>query len=188
MFSVLTRTSNRPNFFLHCRESVKAQTLPAWHIVSTDDPNDTYLDADKIVEVMPETGRGHNLYLNTMRLYVPADHPFVIFLDDDDRFFRNDALEIIRDAIFTADSLVLWRVKMPDGRIIPEREGPPVFGEITGIGCAFHVKNWVNWQNVTGADFLVIQELYRKLKPVWIETVLTEMMQIGGGNRTDHVY
>lgn len=185
MFSILTRTSNRPNLFRKCLESVKGQTLPAWHIVSTDDVNDTYPCGDEIVPVMHEPGRGHNLYLNTMRLYVPASHPFVIFLDDDDRFSRPDALEIIRDAIFTANSLVLWRVQMPDGRIIPDREGPPVFGEITGIGCAFHVKHWVNWQNVPGSDFLVIQELYHKLKPVWIDTVLTEMMQIGGGQRQD---
>lgn len=181
MFTILTRTSNRPNYFARCRQSVKDQTIQAYHIVSTDDPTDTYPEGDKIVQVEPAIGRGHNLYFNTMRLYVPSEFPFIIHLDDDDRFSSPFVLEIIRDHIQHSGNLILWKVRAPD-RLIPERVGQhPVFGEISGIGFAVHVKHWINWQSVPGGDFLVIDHYYRKLKPVWIDTVLTEF-QTGAGN------
>lgn len=187
MFSVLTRTSNRPNYFANCRRSVLGQTLKPYHIVSTDNDADQYPEGDAIVKVMNEPGRGHNLYFNTMRNYVPADFQFIIHLDDDDKFTCPDALEIIREAIFTANSLVLWRVDMGDGRVLPERlYEPPKFGHITGIGFAVHLKNWVNWEGIPGGDFKVINHYYHTLKPVWIDEVLTAMQtRSGNGARKD---
>lgn len=188
MFTVLTRTSNRPRLFHECWKSVLNQTILPYHIVSTDDPNDTYPEGDCIVQVERAPGRGHNLYFNTMRYHVPADHPWIVFLDDDDRFTTPHALEIIRENMWTANSLLLWRVVAPSGRLIPSDNNfgnPPVFGDITGIGFCFHVRHWVNWQAVPGGDFLVISELYKKLKPIWIDSILTEMIQVGHGNRHD---
>lgn len=188
MFSILTRTINRPRLFAKCRESITAQTLPPYHIVSTDDPEDHYPEGDCIVKVEHAPGRGHNLYLNTMRPYVPPEHSFVIFLDDDDRFTTPNALEIIREHILTASSIILWRVGHPELGAIPSKQNfgkPPVYGDITGIGVCFHVKHWIPWQSVPGGDFLVISELYRKLKPVWIDRILTEMIQVGHGLRQD---
>lgn len=192
MFTILTRTSNRPNFYAECLRSIQAQTLTPAMVVSRDDPEDTYMFRDStpiciVVNVDREPGRGHNLYFNTMRYYVPNSAPWVIHLDDDDRFAHSEALERIADAITDEDDLILWRVKMPFGRIIPDRIGErPRFGECTGIGFAVHVRHWHPWQAVAGGDFLVIDHYYRTLNPVWIDEVLTEFQAgPGGGSRTD---
>lgn len=189
MFTVLTRTANRPNFFAICRYSVLQQTISAHHIVSTDDPGDTYPEADQVIQVERLVGRGHNLYLNTMRLYVPVKSPWVIIIDDDDHFVINNALEIIKNHIVTEDNIILWRVYAPNRGTIPDTRHfgkQPVFGQITGIGFCIHVKNWVNWSNIAGSDFLVIDTLYRRLQPVWIDEILTAFQSgHGGGQRID---
>lgn len=189
MFTVLTRTSNRPRYFTVCRESVFRQTVKPYWIVSTDDDNDTYLyddpRPDQVIRVQREQGRGSNLYFNTMRLYVPGLAPWVIHLDDDDQFTHDRALEVIQQHIPHENALILWRVQIPE-RIIPPIGEPPTFGHITGIGFAVHVKHWHNWQAVSGGDFKVIDHYYRTLQPVWIDQVLTQFQSApGGGLRQD---
>lgn len=191
MFTILTRTANRPRFFGECRRSIHAQTMPAYMVISRDDPTDTYMFQGDgpdctVIDVDREPGRGHNLYFNTMRYYVPKTAPWVIHLDDDDRFTHPQALERICNAITGENDLILWKVQMP-GRVIPSTIGErPRYGEITGIGFAVHVRHWHNWQSVTGSDFLVIDHYYTKLNPVWIDEILTEFQAgPGAGARMD---
>ena len=158
------------------------QSVESYHIVSTDNPNDTYPEGDKIISVEYSKGRGHNLYFNTMRYYVPAEFPVVIHLDDDDRFTTKTALERIRLHFQSHQNVVFWKVRGPGGIFIPDDwDKFPVFGNCTGIGFAVHVKNWINWQSVPGGDFMVIEHYFRTLKPVFIDEVLTEF-QAGAGH------
>lgn len=193
MFTILTRTANRPNFYARCMASINEQTtsMDTYRIVSRDNTHDTYMYNDPspniVIEMNQEAGRGHNLYFNTMRLYVQSDFPWIIHLDDDDRFTRPDALQIIADHIQHNNQLILWRVRAHD-RIIPEHLGHrPMFGDITGIGFAVHAKHWINWQAVPGGDFLVIDQYYRTLEPVWIDEILTEFQSLPGGGRREDI-
>lgn len=159
------------------------QTRRAFHIVSTDDPADTYPGGDLILKVGKQPGRrGANLYFNEMVKKVPAAFPYVMFLDDDDRFATPTAVDTICRYISSPDDLLLWRVDLGD-RVVPpvERMGcDPAPGEITGIGVAFHIKNWVDWEPVDFGDYKAIHYLYRRLRPVWIPHILTRM-QTGPG-------
>lgn len=186
MFTVFTRTSNRPQCFQRCRMSVLAQSEKAYHLISSDDPNDEYPQGDKIIRVAHLPGRGHNLYFNIMRHHAPPQSPWCVFLDDDDMFAHPNALKAVRAAIQSEDSLILWRVKI-GSNIIPRRFGQtPVLGDVTGIGFCLHLKHWIDWPGTTAGDFAVIQEYYRKLDPVWIDEVLTQMQwKPGGGKRMD---
>lgn len=182
MFTVITRTANRPRFFAACRRSVLGQRRQPYHIVVSDNPNDDYMEGDRVVRVQHEDGRGHNLYFNLARLHIPASHPWVIFLDDDDAFDTPDALDIIAENILRTDDLVLWQVQFPD-RLVPGEMIylPPQAGHITGIGFCYHSAHWIDWKPYACGDFLVINELYAQLRPVWIDRVLTKM-QIGPGH------
>ena len=187
-FTIITRTSARPRFFARCRASVLAQTHKNYfHLVVSDDPADHYPEGDFVALVEQLPGRGHNLYFNEAARYIPASHPWVIFLDDDDHFTTPDALERIAAAIDTDDDMALWQVQFPHGLIPGDMAGlPPQPGNITGIGFCYHAKHWRNWQARSFGDFFVINELYHTLRPVWLHEVLTGLQSAPGfGLRMD---
>lgn len=187
MFTVITRTSNRPRFFSECRRSVVLQSEKVFHLVSCDNPADLdYIKADKIVQLPRAEGRGHNLYFNALRQHVPASHPWIIFLDDDDRM-KPGALSLIKSAITGENDMVLWRVQFDDGRLVPASIGiPPTPGNISGIGFCYHVRHWVDWPGMAFGDYYVIYKLYNRLNPVWLPDVLTGLQAAPGmGQRQD---
>jgi len=188
MFSILTRTSNRPNFFRTCRQSVLDQTVTAFHLIATDDEAGSYPEGDRIITVEKQQGRAHNLYFNTMRWWVPQWAPWVIHLDDDDQFTSPHALGFIRQHIKTENDLVLWQVDLGNpGPVIPRAFGKqPRKGDISGIGFAVHVRHWEPWQGIPCGDYEVITRYYNKLNPVWIRQVLTSCQAgAGHGDRRD---
>ena len=127
-------------------------------------------------------GRGSNLYFNTLRPYIPKKSPWVMFLDDDDHFLQPNAIETIQNSIQTDDDLLLWQVQFPWGLVPGLAFGqPPKPGNITGIGFCYHSKHWVDWVPVPFGDYFVIAELYMRLRPVWIDSVLTGL-QSGPGH------
>lgn len=187
MFTVITRTSGRPNFFARCRRSVLEQGPDVFHLVGCDDPADTYPEGDKVVALDAYPGRGHNLYFNTLSYYVPKSHPWVLFLDDDDHFTTPDALRTIREHITGDQDLLLWQVQFPDGRLVPDQVGrQPEAGNISGLGFCYHIQHWINWPGMALGDFFVISQLHRTLKPVWLPQVLTGLQaEPGMGRRND---
>lgn len=181
MFTVITRTSNRPKFFERCRRSVLEQGPGVFHLVGSDDAADTYPEGDKVVALDAYPGRGHNLYFNTLKYYVPKSHPWVLFLDDDDHFTTPAAIETIREHITSQQDLLLWQVQFPDGRVVPDQVGRlPEAGNISGLGFCYRVDRWVNWPGMPLGDFFVISRLHKILNPVWIPQVLTGL-QAGPG-------
>lgn len=189
MITVITRTANRSRYFAECRRSVLAQTLRPYHLIVSDTPEDEYPDGDRVVRVQHLDDRGHNQYFNIARLHVPASHPWVIFLDDDDAFSTPDAVATIAAAIRSANDMVLWQVDFHN-RIIPGGMIylSPQVGKISGIGFCYHVSNWVDWKPYACGDFLVIDELYQILRPVWIDQILTKIQrEPGHGKRMDSI-
>lgn len=189
-FTIITRTSARPNFFARCRASLLSQTHKNYfHLVVSDDLSDKYPigQGDLLLRVKPLAGRGHNTYFNLAAEHIPPSHPWVIFLDDDDELISRHALEIIANAIHDADNILLWQVLFPDCILPGQRFGlPPEPGQITGIGFCYHVSHWIDWLPLPLGDFAVIQELYQELRPVWINQILTGMqVGPGHGNRQD---
>jgi len=188
MFTVITRTANRPKFFSQCRRSITTQTERPYHLVGHDVADDlAYIKADTSVFLESAIGRGHNLYFNTLKHYVPSNHPWIIFLDDDDHFTTPDAIMKIKNSIIDENSLILWQVQFPAGRVVPASVGhPPQPGEISGLGFCYHVKHWVNWPGTAFGDYFVISQLYNRLQPIWIPEVLTGLQaEPGGGRRED---
>lgn len=186
MITVITRTANRPRYFAECRRSVLEQTERAYHIVISDTPEDDYMDGDLVLRVPRQEGRGHNLYFNEAARHIPRSHPWVMFLDDDDAFATRRALQMIRERIYDANSMVLWQVQFPD-RQIPGGSMylPPQPGNISGIGFCYHSKHWEDWKPEAYGDYFVIKALYSHLHPVWVNAVLTKVQQIGAGLRLD---
>lgn len=184
LINVITRTSNRPRAFARARESVLAQEFDGevCHMVTTDDPNDKYVESDLILKVQPENVEfPPNLYVNEALALVETG--WVVFLDDDNIFLRPDALQIIAEHATDVYSLLLFKVKLL-GRDIPTYNWckPPVEGDIDTHCFAFHAKNraLARFSERYAGDFDSVSRLYEYLEPVWIDKVLAGSQRADG--------
>lgn len=191
LVNIITRTHGRPVFFKNCRESILNQTYKKInHIVGTDINCDYYDNAIKLSpkevqqpRLMPEYNTypaPWNLHLNELGTYVKDG--WVMYLDDDDVFCHKNALKFIVNNIDDDDQILLWRVKIninENGWIVPNNAafGKKIeAGNFSGIGMMFHSKHLpVDWGSWSYGDFRVASQLLtKKLKPRWIDLVLTE--------------
>jgi len=103
---IITRCSNRPNFFSQTYKSIKSQTYPnITHIVTYDTPEtlsylNKYTDLFKVsVERKPRLEVAHfpyNLYCNyAQEMVAKMPSGWIMYLDDDDIFTSNTAVEVI---------------------------------------------------------------------------------------------
>jgi hypothetical protein len=198
-FSILTRTSGRPNYFSNCCASINRQTYSNFsHLVCTDDADSIeYVKSNGIVPMFmyhdgSKLGRSvkhsfYNIYFNKMYPYV--NDGYVMFLDDDDMFTRNDSLEILASVISAADSpestLFLWQVLFPNGILVPTSTTDLNFkpGNLSGIGFCFHT-NYINtaiWDEYKESDFRVIHKLKIACDKVLVVPMVLTGVQRGAG-------
>lgn len=213
VINILIRTSNRPNYFKTCIESVFQQSYKNIKVFVSYDDLQTYeylklYKGIKTIRVFSKTEnypqqemqRGRqmnkfpaNLYLNNLKNQVRSG--YIIILDDDDCFTNPTSIQTIADNITGKDDLLFWRVQFPNNRLVPEDDyfgKPPAFCHITGIGFAFnhkyiHDAQWDSWK---GADFVVATKLFNAIpNKVYINKVLTGLQRTTGtggfGKRDD---
>lgn len=112
----------------------------------------------------------------------------VMFLDDDDCLKDENALQIIADNI-KANDLLFWRVKFPDGRLIPEdkywkmlKDGlSPYACQVSGIGFCYNTRfiEDVEWGYWTLGDYRVAKRLFELCdNKIFIDKVLTGMQDV----------
>ena len=208
--NILTRTSGRPKYFKKCIESIQNQSYPNInHLISVDDDaseeyvkeyTDNYIRVErykgKIPRWDPVIGARrpapYNLYLNDLRDQVKEG--WIMFLDDDDIFLKDNAVEEIINSINNEDELVLWKVKFPE-RIIP---GNLLFNKrmialnhFSMIGFMYNKKydDQAKFDYYSGGDFFFISQLAPKIPgSVWIDKVFTGIQRndsMGGFGRKD---
>lgn len=206
MFNVITRTNNRPKYFFLCHESIKKQcfvdnTITVNHYVTVDAPETheylKFYDDIKTIEVtkIPKKHGNefpYNLYLNTA--VTEVNDGWIIILDDDDKFYRNDSLKILKKYIENndEDTMFIWRVKV-GGRIVPSDinfdKKQIKRSDICNIGFMVHSKHKekLSWTNIRAGDFKLIQSLNNELNTVWINDILTSTNNNAGnfGNQRD---
>lgn len=204
-FNILVRTSNRPNYFRTCYESIMNQSCRNFRIFVSCDNDQTYdylkiYRKIKIIRVRkagpanypePDVLRGNslvkfpsNFYLN--KLMEQVKKGFILYLDDDDFLTGPTSLQTIADHISATDDLIFWRVQFPDGKLIPEDDyfgQPPAFWHISGIGFAFHNKYIKNaqWDGWKGGDYAVARKLYDAVpNKIYIDEPLTGLQRNKG--------
>jgi hypothetical protein len=211
VINILTRTSNRPNFFKINAESVKSQTYKnIKHIVSYDNDDDlNYLNKYEDITLVkinklklieeddspnPKTGKysPHNLYFNEMLKIV--DDGWVLYLDDDDYFINEDCVLKIVEAINknNEDTLIFWKFKLGDNLILPKiinKNNPPKLYNIGSCCVCFNFKhiNIIKWDAWKCSDFRIINNLFNNVnKNYFINEVLVIAPTPGLGNRIDY--
>lgn len=213
LVNILVRTSDRPKYFRSCYESIKGQTYKSVRIIVSYDNESTYDYLKKYKDILkvrvyplisdnyppPEIERDDyrkfppELYMNDLMQHVKSG--FIVYLDDDDCYVKENSLETIVKNITSEDDLLFWRVKFPEGKIIPEIGyfgNPPVFCHVSTIGFCFHSKYipFAQWDGWRGSDYLVASKLYKVIpNKIYINDILTGLQRTEGfggwGKRDD---
>lgn len=209
LINILTRTSNRPNYFANNVNSVKSQTYKnIKHYVSYDNDKDlSYInkhdsvvpikvDRDKLIKEdnygVFQTGKysPHNLYFN--ELLSNIENGWVIILDDDDQFINEYSVEKIVKEIDNKDSIIIWQMRYNNSnRVLPPLNlinQKPILGQIGSPCFTFNIEQLgdIKWDGWKCGDFRFIEKLYNKIpnKKI-IKEPLILINQIGLGNKID---
>ena len=171
MINILVRTSNRPNEFKKCIDSILSQTYEEFKVICCyDDLNSkeyiSKVNDDRLVSYFINLDScyhyKYNLYCNDLLNKVKSG--WIMFLDDDDMFTSNDALQTIMNYTNNINSLIFWKVLIKNKMIYPKNLNNISFGEIANSGFCFHssFKNYSRWECKRGSDFIFIKKLQRK--------------------------
>jgi len=207
LINILTRTSNRPNYFKECFNSVKTQTYKNInHIISVDnDETEEYVKqyTDNYIRVNPINkniipninGRNiapYELYLNDLRKEVKDG--WIMFLDDDDMLMINTSIQKIVNNILNDDQMLIWRVKFPN-RIIPEQiyfdKKQIVLNHFSMIGFMYHKKfdSYAKFDPYYGGDYFFAKQLEKIIpEKTWIDGIYTGLQRtnaMGGFGKRD---
>jgi hypothetical protein len=193
--NILVRTSNRPDYFAYCMESIKAQTYKNINVfVAKDDKSDytipykvypIYVKKQEVKEIKKDNYGipfPANLYFNELHKHVKSG--LILYLDDDDCFKDKDSISKIVDEYKKGNDLIFWKVKI-NKRIIPSVKNwkkAPVCKDISGIGYAFDSNYKPIWEGYKLGDYRVADELYKKIKSkAYINEILTRSQGKGSG-------
>lgn len=217
IINVITRTSGRPNYFKKNRDALLSQTYKNYrHIVSVDDKeseeyasgncdilivNDRKeLYRENIDNVDEKKGKffPHNLYMNACNESISEG--WVMYVDDDDMFIDNNALQRVASVIKNTDedTLILFRMKYGstndkynDEHSVPSivnKFNPPKIGNI-GTPCFCVNIKWVEymkWDMYSCSDYRVITRLFKNVpKFIFFPSDITLIGHNGGGERVD---
>lgn len=186
--NIIIRTSNRPQYFYRCIESVKKFSPQAKVHITVDDINDldyvikyaegldySYYLLDKeiitnICEKIPIERKSFifNYYINIVK---PFLNGWCLFLDDDDELLIN--LDFEKDN----NNIYLFKVDVVTKIVPTERNfgNTPVLNDISGLCIVFHHTQMVDWTPQRGGDYSFISEMYEKYPAVWNENIISKV-------------
>lgn len=200
-FNILVRTSGRPRYFRRCLYSIRFQTFVHYRVIVSVDDTQTLTYVNKqLAEMGPWAERVEvvrvektvrteertapwNLYLNRMMDRVTGG--WVLILDDDDTLAVPTALQTIACKIHYPHQLIIWQMRWPTGRKIPEKDYFHRMPERKHIGMpcfAFHCTYIpkLRFDAKRAGDYRVVRQLYQEtLTQTWIPKVLIQTGNTG---------
>lgn len=207
-FYILTRTSNRPEGFKRCFNSIKSQNYSkVKHIVSCDSKRDkSYLSEYDLsiitVEKKQKTSKEdkdnltfapYNLYCN--ELLQQVDEGWILFLDDDDFLIHNGVLTFLNRKLDSVneETILVFQMRYPNGNVKPEAfffDNKLIKKDHIGSPCVLvhsKIAKTIKWDEWKAADFRYIKKLEAAVsKIIWIEQPLIQIGNYGDwGGRND---
>jgi len=179
--NILIRTSNRPEEFKKCIESIQNQEYKNYKIIVCYDKENSKNYIDKnienfYIEIDSKEKFKYNLYCN--HLMDKVNDGFILFLDDDDYLAHNKSLQILNDHIENDNTFLIWKYMRTDQLIYPRNFSLIKLGEIASCSFIFHSKfKDIRWGDKQYGDFLFVNSLFKKykLKIKFIDYILTKI-------------
>jgi len=200
--NVIIRTSNRPNYFKDCVDSVKALYTPdeiKFHITIDDykdleyvkenlngyDYNYYLIDREKVEKICENIKiirrpRLENYYFNIIKPFLKG---WCFYLDDDDKnISKINVKKLDSNKIYIARAIVNGR-KLPNSKNFGRNV---VLNDISTLCIICHSSKIVDWTPQCGGDYYFISEMYKKYECVWVDEVLSSVQDnLGKGSRID---
>ena len=169
-FNILIRTSNRPEYFDECIQSVLRQNYTHFHVYICYDKKESlsYLEqydenpqiTHFFIDDASQKKYKFNLYCNT--LLDKVEKGYLLFLDDDNIFIGNRALEMINWC--SGDhKIITWKFLRPDKLIFKKDVQLPLnLGEIdtSNVCICSSIKNDSNWTDEQYGDYHYYKPLF----------------------------
>lgn len=208
--NIITRTSNRPNYFNDCYQSILNQDdqndLEYW-VTSDDDDTFEYLKNYKNIKIIQlirprrknANQQPYNKYINEV-LNIINNEGWVLILDDDDIFDKNNSISILRSYLtienYNQDCVFIWKTRKNEDIIGFDQNTPNNIdlNLVTNNCFCFNIKHkeLAVFTSNPNTFYIVLENLIKKLKPVWIDEVLTKINNLdlvgGNGNRIDKMF
>lgn len=209
MISIITRTSNRPNYFKRCRDSVKRQgsIVSTHHVLSDSLANSTYLQDRELSVKLVDSISLKNSYkekapptasppmLSIQNLYFNEIYPHVkdswVYHLDDDNYLVDNAFSGMSEVLNSDAELLILRISHFTGLLPRDNDFRSKNIRLAGIdtGC-FLVKTSlmrrVRWDGWKCGDFRVVDALNKlSNKTVWLNKTVMKMDQQNLGKRND---
>jgi hypothetical protein len=186
--NICIRTSNRPEYFNLCINSILQQNYKNYNIIVCYDKKQSiaylnkYTHMDNITIFVPTVSSTKkykfNLYCNDMMEKVKKG--WIMFLDDDDQLTSKNSLKIINEHMNNNNDLLIWKFLRPDRLIYPQNPNNIKLGEIDTTCFLFHStwKNIAQWEDKQCGDYNFIKKYIEKstTKPhfVMMQHILTK--------------
>ena len=183
LINVLIRTSNRPEYFQKCIQSILEQKYENYRIIICYDKEESlsYLkefENDSRITYFPisvdsKEKYRFNLYCNILMDNV--EEGWIMFLDDDDMLCHDKVLSVINDHLSDKNSLYLWKFLRPDKVIYPKDVNNIQLGEIDTTSVCFHNihKMKSRWPDRQCGDYTFLSGLEPFLSPHTMDFILT---------------
>lgn len=166
--SILIRTSNRPEYFKKCIDSILKQEYTHYKVficydkVESLDYLEMYKDNPKIhyfyIQIESDKKYKFNLYCN--QLLDCVKDGYVLFLDDDDILCHSSVLRVL-NAHCKMDSILIWNFYRADKLIFPVNVDNIVLGEIDTSSFMAHINTYINckWGSEQCGDFTFFNQV-----------------------------
>ncbi len=200
--NILIRTSGRPNYFKRLMQNIQMQSFKNIKLIISVDSVDSlkYVKQfslnNSLIVCVPKLERTQkltfpwNLYLNDLMDKVTEG--WILFMDDDDQYAHQMIFKIIADSLPDEDSMLVWKMRFPDGRLVPDATHfgtTPFVRKQIGMPCfAFHSKhkNKVRFDGHRAGDLRFANNLLDLLKVEWLTITGVQLDNFGNaGNRID---
>ena len=196
LLNILIRTSNRPNYFRRLIRNIESQSYPNYKLIISADTPETEkyvisagyrpIPVKRLCKNQTQTFPW-NLYLNTLMNKVRDG--WIMFMDDDDMYSDNSALDLIAASLGNESSMLVWRLRFPDGRYVPAVNymgKTPFTRKQIAMPCfAFHSKwkNLIRFDGQRAGDFRMANHLQQFLEVKWLDLTLVKLDNFGNVGR-----